>query len=385
MEATAERNPVEMFVEHAEKRLARMEIVLDELRQDARDQACLGALKSQFHNLAGTGGAYSFFEVSRHAQEGETLCNQILRREGPVADVEQKTLRGLVAQLRSSLSTEKTVALEAMTALFGSTVEVPGLKVVVLEWFDETRKQWTQEVRNAGWPARGVSTQEEFFREFKHGPDAVIASADELAREGFQFLSRLRTLDGGDQTVVILIGTLTHFTDKVDAIRMGADAYFEHKTEFAVVIDRLQELLQKRQPKSGSILVVDDDAEQVAFLRAVLQLAGYQVHSCKDPRLFEQELLLAKPDLIILDLMLPSIQGADLARYIRQHETYRSVPIIILSAVKNANLRAEAALAGGDVQLQKPVTAEVLLHTVNGAIATARRRGTVTAIEVVVK
>jgi DNA-binding response OmpR family regulator len=385
MEVSGERNPVEMFVEHAEKRLSRMEVVLDELRQDPRDQTCLSELKSQFHNLAGTGGAYSFFEVSRHAQEGEALCNHILRRGGPCADSEGKTLRALVAQLRSSLSSEKTVALEAMLALFGSTVEVPSLKVVILEWFDETRKQWVQEVRNAGWPARGASTQEEFFREFKYAPDAVIASADELSRDGFQFLSRLRALDGGSQTVILLIGTLSQFADKVDALRMGADAYFEHQTEFSVVLERLQELLQKRQPRSGSILVVDDDTEQVAFLRAVLQLAGYQVHSCKDPRLFEQELTVARPDLIILDLMLPTIHGADLARYIRQHEIYRSVPIIVLSAVKSADLRAEATFCGGDVQLQKPVTAEVLLHTVSGALANARRRGTVTAIEVIVK
>lgn len=385
MDGTEERNPVELFVEHATKRLARMAIVLDELRQDGSDQERLGELKSQFHNLAGTGGAFGFHEVSRNAHSGEKLCAEIMRSGRLCGDADQNALRGIVDKVNSSLTNEKTLALDSVLALLGSTEEVPSLKVVVMEWFDETRKKWTQDVRNAGWPARGVSTQDEFFREFLYAPDAVIASADELSRDGFQFLKKLRLLEGGDQTVVLLVGTLTHFTDKVGAIRMGANAYFEHQTDFAVVLERLQELMQKRQPRHSNILVVDDDPEQVRFLRTVLQLAGYQVHSCKDPRLFEHELAAAKPDLIILDLMLPTIQGADLARYIRQHETYRAVPIIILSATKSADMRAEATLAGGDYSLQKPVTPEVLLHTVSGALETARRRSTMTAIEVVVK
>jgi DNA-binding response OmpR family regulator len=242
-----------------------------------------------------------------------------------------------------------------------------------------------QEVRSAGWPARGVSTQNEFFAEFENAPDALIASADELSRDGFQFLKKLRLLPGGEHTVVLLIGTLSNFGDKVTAIRLGANAYFEHQTDHQVVLDRLQELLQKRTPRGGSILIVDDDAEQVTFLRAVLQPAGYQVHSCKDPRLFEQELALAKPDIIILDLVMPKIQGTDLMRYIRQREGYRSVPVIILSGVTDDDLRAEASMAGSDVQLQKPVSAEVLLQTVAGCLEIASRRETVTAFDVVIK
>jgi len=91
---------------------------------------------------------------------------------------------------------------------------------------------------------------------------------------------------------------------------------------------------------------------------------------------------LAKPDLIILDILMPTILGTDLARYVRQDETYRTVPIIILTGLANDQARVEAALAGGDLHLQKPVNATVLLNAVAGCLISARRRGTVTPIEV---
>lgn len=385
MEGSDQRNPLEQFVENAHKRLQRIDVVLAELRQDGNAREQLGELASLFHNLAGTGGSYGFFEVSNHSRKGEALCNEILRHNRPATAQDLSTLRSLIEKINASLQNERAVALEALLERQGSTTEHPALSVVVLEWSDETREKWTSEVRKSGLPARGVSATDEFFASFQQAPDALIASADELSRTGFLFLKQLRMLPRGDKTVVILVGTLTDFHDKVSAIRQGADAYFEHKTDFSVVIDRLQELLQKRQPQGASILIVDDDPEQVTFLRAVLQPAGYHVHSCKDPRLFDQELALAKPELIIVDLMMPKITGTDLLRYVRQDETYRGVPIIVLSAVTNAAARSEASRAGGDVQLQKPVTAEVLLNTVAGCLESARRRGTVTAIEVLIK
>ena len=99
-------------------------------------------------------------------------------------------------------------------------------------------------------------------------------------------------------------------------------------------------------------------------------------------RYFAEEAALAKPDLIILDILMPAIMGTDLLRYIRQDAAYRTTPTIVLSGVLDDKLRASAALAGGDLHLQKPVTAEVLLSAVAGCLLNARRRESVTVIEV---
>lgn len=382
MEQTDQTNPFTQYGERVRQRLQRMDVLLAELQQDGGDRERLSELLSMFHNLSGTGGSFGFFELSRLSRRGEAVCQDLLKNQARAGSAERQTLRGLIKELATCLESEQAAAQQAMSELLTSTAEVAPLAVVVLEYSDETREQRVEAVRLMGLPAYGVSTQKELFAIGDTAPAAVIADADEVARSGFQLLAKLRAMPGGEHTAIVLIGTLSSFTDRVDAIRHGADAYFSHTVDFSVVRDRLQELLQSRQPPASTILVVDDDPEQVTFLRAVLQPVGYYVHSCRDPRYFDKELAIAKPDLIILDIVMPGILGTDLARFIRQEETHRSIPIIILSALDNERVRGEAALVGADLVLQKPVDPQVLLASIKGCLDSAFRRKTVSPIEV---
>lgn len=383
MEKTEQQSLLEQYTARVQQRLKRVAELLLELRQDGGDGERLGELTSMFHNLAGSGGAYGFYELSRIARRGETLGNQLLQQGRLASEPELRTLHSIARELKACLAQESELAKQALQTLLEATAQISPLEVIILEWSDEARERLVTQVHGAGLPAHGVSTAAELLAERTQAPSAVIADSSAVARDGFILLKQLRGLPGGDRTAIILIGNLTSFADKVNALRQGADACFEQGVEFATVFERLQELLEQRQQRGGSILIVDDDPDQVTLLRAILQEAGYQVHSCRDPRYFDHELELAKPDLIILDLLMPGILGSDLARYIRQDPQHRTVPIIMLSALDKEKLQNEMA-RGADLYLQKPVAAKAMLSAVKSCIENARRRGTVTPIEVVV-
>lgn len=375
-------NPFAQYGDRVRQRLQRMDVLLAELQQDGSDRERLSELLSMFHNLSGTGGSYGFFELSRISRRGESICQELLKNQERAGSAERHTLRTLIAELARCIETEQAAAIQSMNELLTSTAEVPPLSIVVLEFSDETRSQRVEAMRLMGLPTCGVATAEELFALGDTAPAAVLADADEAARTGFGVISKLRAMHQGDQTAIILIGTLNSFSDRVNAISHGADAYFEHTVDFSVVRDRIHELLQSRQPPGATILIVDDDPEQVTFLRAVLQPVGYHVHSCRDPRYFDQELAIAKPDLIILDIVMPGILGTDLTRYLRQEEAHRAIPIIIVSALESERARSQAALAGADLVLQKPIDPGVLLSSVKGCLDNAQRRKTVSPIEV---
>lgn len=373
------QNLIEPFLARVKQRLQHIDVLLAELRQDPADNEQLNELLTMFHTLAGTGGTYGFYELSRQSRQGESLCVTILHARRPISPAEIEKLRKLVEQIEVCLVQEQT---DSALALQEMTTQVRPLDVVVLEYFDEARERLIAAVHATGLPARGVSTEEELLS--TDGPlDAVVMDAGPVARNGFQLLKKLRNRPGGDRTAILLTGALPSFSDKVEAVRYGADAYFEHVTDYAAMMTRLHELIERRTQRSGNILIIDDDQDQIIWLRAVLEGAGYQVFSCKDPRFFEHEASLAKPELILLDVRMPTILGTDLARYIRQDEAYRTVPIIMLTGLLSDQVRAESALAGADMHLQKPVAREVLLGAIDGCLEIARRRGTVTAIEVV--
>lgn len=382
MERPDLQNPTEQFLARVHQRLQRIDLLIAELRQDPADRERLAELLTMFHSLAGTGGTYGFYELSQQSRHGEWMCEAILQEQRTLEAPQLAALRALVKELEAALRKEKSVASAAMQEMMERTTEVPVFEVVVLEWFDEARERLIAQVHAAGLPARGVSTEGELLGSGRP-LDAVITDAGPIVRNGFQLLKNLRSRPGGDKTAILLTGALPTFSDKVEVIRQGADAYFESTADCTAMLARLQELIERKQRRSGSILIVDDDQDQVRWLRAVLEGVGYQAFSCSDPRFFDQEVALAKPDLILLDIRMPGILGTDLARYIRQDEAWRTVPIIILTAIASDQARVQAALAGAEMHLQKPVEAPVLLSAVEGCLESARRRGTVMAIEVV--
>jgi two-component system, OmpR family, KDP operon response regulator KdpE len=113
------------------------------------------------------------------------------------------------------------------------------------------------------------------------------------------------------------------------------------------------------------VLVVDDEVQIRRFLRISLEAGGYHVHEAGIGK--EATLIAAKvrPDLIILDLGLPDMDGIDVVKQLRE---WTKTPIIILS-VRDADLDKVAALdAGADDYLTKPFSTEELLARLRVAL-----------------
>ena len=84
------------------------------------------------------------------------------------------------------------------------------------------------------------------------------------------------------------------------------------------------------------VLVVDDDPDKRQLLVIALQMAGYDVHAADDGVAGLDAVDLHQPDLIVVDVMMPRMDGYEMARRIRENQKTRFIPIIIQSAAKSA-------------------------------------------------
>ncbi|MBI5743399.1 MAG: response regulator [Elusimicrobia bacterium] len=82
------------------------------------------------------------------------------------------------------------------------------------------------------------------------------------------------------------------------------------------------------------LLVVDDDPEILRVMQDVLEAAGYQVRTCDSGRCVIDALKEFKPGLLLLDVMLPGVDGYTLALKITEDEATRDLPIIVLSGLE---------------------------------------------------
>lgn len=98
------------------------------------------------------------------------------------------------------------------------------------------------------------------------------------------------------------------------------------------------------------ILAVEDDAETAESVRSILEEDGHEVRIASDGRKALAELAGWRPDLIVLDLLMPALSGHALLRYLRQLPEYRQVPVLVMSGA----LASLQPLDGVSAVLRKP-------------------------------
>jgi twitching motility two-component system response regulator PilG len=125
---------------------------------------------------------------------------------------------------------------------------------------------------------------------------------------------------------------------------------------------------------SKLIMVIDDSITTRKIVEVSLRREGHNVVSFEDGIQALQALTnheLRIPDLIVLDIDLPKINGYDIARYLRSKPAWRKTTIIILSRHAKMFDRFKARLAGANVYLTKPFNAQVFLEVVRSNLGIA--------------
>ncbi|MGH7485342.1 MAG: response regulator, partial [bacterium] len=118
------------------------------------------------------------------------------------------------------------------------------------------------------------------------------------------------------------------------------------------------------QKTSARIFCVDDDPQHTWYLAMILKTAGYEIFTAGDAVEFQSQLAGVRPDLIVMDYVLPDGTGIDLARLVRRDPAYSTVPIVFLTGRAGVEHRIEAVNVGGDDFLTKPVDPELLLSVI---------------------
>ncbi|MBN1318618.1 MAG: response regulator [Anaerolineales bacterium] len=130
--------------------------------------------------------------------------------------------------------------------------------------------------------------------------------------------------------------------------------------------------LDTAEPQPNRILVVDDDKIIVEILKQSLTLAGYHVDSASDG---EEGLELArriKPDLILLDVMMPRLDGYSVCSSLKQDSNTQFIPVVILTALSDRDNKFRALEAGADEFIRKPPDRQELLIRIKSLLKTKR-------------
>lgn len=126
--------------------------------------------------------------------------------------------------------------------------------------------------------------------------------------------------------------------------------------------------MSKAQP-SANILVVDDDPEIVSMLSTRLTKRGYKVSTANDGHRAIELAKREKPDLVLLDVMMPGKSGWEVARALKQDPVTASIKIVMVTAIGEQVNEITSPLYGADAHIDKPFEFDRLEKVIAGLVS----------------
>jgi DNA-binding response OmpR family regulator len=122
------------------------------------------------------------------------------------------------------------------------------------------------------------------------------------------------------------------------------------------------------------VLIVEDDPEMRKILSLILKLDGYQIHTASGGQEAINVLLGLVPDLILLDVMMPGVDGYQVCQWVRSNPATKRAPVVMLSGKTDLESVVRGLEVGADKYLAKPITPSRLTTQLKTVLARAAAR-----------
>jgi DNA-binding response OmpR family regulator/HPt (histidine-containing phosphotransfer) domain-containing protein len=160
---------------------------------------------------------------------------------------------------------------------------------------------------------------------------------------------------------VIALTEFNQLADRLAVSRLKGWHFLEKPTVPSQVFTLVTQVLKKTQKSTITILAVDDDPLILTTLQTVLKPWGINVFTLQTPQIFWQRLPEVMPDLIMLDVEMPDVNGIELCQTLRDDIRWSWLPVLFLTARTDANTIAQIFAAGADDYINKPILAPELV------------------------
>jgi DNA-binding response OmpR family regulator len=127
--------------------------------------------------------------------------------------------------------------------------------------------------------------------------------------------------------------------------------------------------------EKNRILVVEDEESLLKLESILFTSKGYDVTGARDGREALDSIAQSRPDLVVLDVMLPVLDGFEVCRAIKENSETRSIPVVMLTAKKSSADLERGRVAGADAYITKPFKSVRVLEVIEGLLRGETARG----------
>jgi diguanylate cyclase (GGDEF)-like protein len=343
---------------------------LGELAARARavpgDRALLRELHRLAHSIHGTAGTMGLPEASLAAGDIEREIGRGLSDGHPFSvdweEIDAALVRARAAPERPSLPPEEPVRTAGLATVLVvdddpgmlSTVELIARRNLIRVLSALGRDEALRLARGARLDGAVI--------------DIFLADGE----NPFELAEALRSLEGHADLPIAFMSVDGSVPNRVAAVAAGGTRFIEKPLTTEELSDTVRDFTTARERFVPRVLIVDDDDDFRALVAAMLGGEGMDVAGLGDPHRVFDVLDDLRPDVLLLDVNMPGVDGFDVCRMLRTSHAWRELPILFLTGEDAATARIECYRAGGDDYLEKPVVREELLARIGVRVERVR-------------
>lgn len=355
------------FLRQLPKRMAAIEEVWAKLQTGVWDSEQLEALYERVREMSEKSKELSLYQLNESVFSLEVYLSSFVGNDIRPDEAQLNAIDGLVRALRTAANATETDEATLQEPHGSTTLFTLGSKGGITAELAEALRQSDCEILY-------FSDVETLLAELEvRRPKAIIA--DTAMLPGMPPLSAELVRLSAQMSIqipLIFVSSSSALQLRVDAIRAGGDGYFVAPMNVPAVAAQILEMTADEQ-LPFRVLVVEDDPTQADFAGSILHKAGMEVKQVTEPVKVIDALRAFKPDLILMDIYMPEVNGIELTTIIRDHPEFVTTPIVFVSGEQNSDRQLDALSVGGDDFIAKPIRPKHLIGVIETRIRRARQ------------
>lgn len=320
--------------------------------------------KQEAHKLAGSLGTFGYLQGSKLAQEIEHL----LASSSRVGQSEASQLSQLVVALEQELA-------KPPVPLAAEAIATPMYKVLVID-NDVTLTTQLQTEAVARKIHMDVTANLTTVRQLVEQASFDVILLDltlsDQAEDGLRLLRELT--DKFPMLPVLVFTNRSSLEDRLAVSRLGGRGFLHKPMSSEQIFGAIAQVLPQAPAAEAKVMVVDDDPVALEMLSALIRPWGLEVTCLQDSRQFWELLTATVPDLLLLDLEMPTFSGVDLCHVVRHDVRWGNLPILVVTAHTDIESIQRVFAAGADDFIGKPVVGPELVTRILSRIERVRQR-----------
>jgi CheY-like chemotaxis protein len=119
----------------------------------------------------------------------------------------------------------------------------------------------------------------------------------------------------------------------------------------------------------AKIMIIDDDPETIKLLESIINMEGHETHAVEESKKAIHEVESYMPDLVLLDIMMPEINGIAVCKLIKSNSLTSHIKVMMVSALNDEGTRKDSFNAGANQFVTKPIHPSVFIQQIKALLA----------------